>query len=272
MRVSNPSRRTDLRLEARSSTRSVRVLPIIMRSGWKLGEIPEASSTYNVIGNGNCQGLVIGETTLGGLSELSNVGKDHRNGTIIDYGQLIYITLQRAATAREAISVMHELTSKYGYASDMEGFSISDASTGEVWYMEFIGKGGFEKGALWVALRVPEGSVMAHANQARSPPISTIPPSIPLRRAVPPRAGQARITTFLPCDDADTCRMAPDVVSFAIKRGYWKGAPDECARPEARSPRDQQKIDMSGSSAAAHAVCPRHQRGRRAASHQGPHA
>ena len=73
-----------------------------MRSGWKLGEIPEASSTYNVIGNGNCQGLVIGETTLGGLSELSNVGKDHRNGTIIDYGQLIWVTLQRAATARGA--------------------------------------------------------------------------------------------------------------------------------------------------------------------------
>tara|TARA_B110001452_G_scaffold112080_1_gene92955 strand:+ start:843 stop:1868 length:1026 start_codon:yes stop_codon:yes gene_type:complete len=172
--------------------------------GVKLGEIPEAATTYNVMGNSNDQGLVIGETTLGGLSELSNVGKDYRNGTIIDYGQLIWITLQRAATAREAITVMNELTNKYGYASDMEGFSISDSTTGEVWYMEFIGKGGFEKGALWVALRVPEGHVMAHANQAR-------------------------ITQFLPCDDADKCRMAPDVVAFAIKRGYWKGAADDTA-------------------------------------------
>lgn len=107
--------------------------------GRYLGSIPQPAKTYNVMGNANDQGLVIGETTLGGLAELSNVGKDWRNGTIIDYGQLIWVTLQRAATAREAIDVMHELTSKYGYASDMEGFSIGDA-TGEVWYVELIGK------------------------------------------------------------------------------------------------------------------------------------
>ena len=172
--------------------------------GRKLGEIPQPHATYNVIGNANCQGLVIGETTMGGLSELSNVGKDYRNGTIMDYGQLIWVTLQRARTAREAITVMDNLTRTYGYASDMEGFSLSDSSTGEVWYMEFIGKGGFETGAVWVALRVPEGKIMAHANQAR-------------------------ITTFLPCDDPDTCRMAPDTVTFAIKRGYFKGKPDDPA-------------------------------------------
>lgn len=171
--------------------------------GWKLGEIPEPAHTYNVIGNANEMGLVIGETTLGGLSELSNVGKDWRNGTILDYGSLIWVTLQRAATAREAIQVIHELTDKYGYASDMEGFSISDPS-GEVWYMELIGKGGFEKGIVYVAQRVPDGYVHTHANQAR-------------------------IRTFLPCDDANTCLMAPDVVSFAIKRGYWKGAADDPA-------------------------------------------
>lgn len=170
--------------------------------GIKLGEIPEAAETYNVIGNANCQGLVIGETTLGGLAELSNVGKDWRNGTILDYGQLIYITLQRAATAREAIKVMHALTAAYGYASDMEGLSLSDATTGEAWYMELIGKGGFEKGALWVALRVPEGHIMAHANQAR-------------------------ITRFLPCDDEKACLMAPDVVSFAIAHGYFHGEADD---------------------------------------------
>ena len=150
--------------------------------------------------NVTCQGLVIGETTLGGLSALSNVGKDYRNGTILDYGQLIWVTLQRAATAREAIDVMADLTSKYGYASDMEGFSLADAS-GEVWYMELIGKGSFEKGAIYVALRVPDGHVAAHANQAR-------------------------ITSFLPCDDPSTCRSSKDVVSFAIKHGYWKGAAD----------------------------------------------
>ena len=96
--------------------------------GRKLGEIPQKAHTYNVIGNANDQGLVIGETTLGGLEELSNYGKDYRNGTILDYGSLIWITLQRAATAREAIAVMHNLTSEYGYASDMEGFSLSDPS------------------------------------------------------------------------------------------------------------------------------------------------
>ena len=102
-----------------------------------LGSIPQPAKTYNVMGNANCQGVVIGETTLGGLSELSNVGKDYRNGTILDYGQLIYITLQRAASAREAIDTMASLTAKYGYASDMEGFSISDPS-GEVWCAQLL--------------------------------------------------------------------------------------------------------------------------------------
>lgn len=169
--------------------------------GWKLGEIPEPKQTYNVMGNANCQGLVIGETTLGGLEELSNVGKDYKNGTILDYGSLIWVTLQRAKTAREAIDVIADLTNKYGYASDMEGFSLTDPS-GEVWYMELIAKGGFEKGIVYVALRVPEGHVVAHANQAR-------------------------ITTFLPCTDDSVCKAAPDVVSFALKHGYWKGAVDD---------------------------------------------
>ena len=123
--------------------------------GIYLGSIPEKARTYNVMGNANCQGLVIGETTLGGLSELSNVGKTGANGTILDYGSLIYITLQRAATAREAITTIADLTNKYGYASDMEGFSLSDPS-GEVWYMELIGKGSFEKHPVR-ALRVPDG-------------------------------------------------------------------------------------------------------------------
>ena len=162
--------------------------------GIYLGEIPQVAQTYNVMGNANGQGLVIGETTLGGLSELSNVGKTGANGTILDYGSLIYVTLQRAATAREAIDTMHALTTKYGYASDMEGFSIADRS-GEVWYMEFIGKGGFEKGAVWVARRVPDGCIGGHANQAR-------------------------ITTF-PHDDPEDTRFSADLVSWAQSAGYY---------------------------------------------------
>ena len=148
--------------------------------GWKLGEIPEAATTYNVIGNANDQGLVIGETTLGGLTELSNVGKDARNGTILDYGQLIYVTLQRAATAREAIATMHELTSKYGYASDMEGFSIGDARSGEVWYMEVRADSRLGSG-LWLWLwfgcssRHPDSLDAAHPNPNPNPNPSPSP-------------------------------------------------------------------------------------------------
>ena len=170
--------------------------------GIKLGEIPQPPKTYNVMGNANEQGLAIGETTHGGLSVLSNVGKTSANGTIMDYNNLISVTLQRASTAREAIKTMAWLANTYGYASDMEGFSIADSD--EVWYMELIGKGSFEKGVVWVALRVPDGYVSAHANQAR-------------------------ITTFLPCDDPSACMAAPDAASFAIKHGLWSGKPDDPA-------------------------------------------
>ena len=167
--------------------------------GIYLGEIPQPPATYNVMGNANDQGLVIGETTHGGLESLSNVGKTWVNGTIMDYGQLIWVTLQRARTAREAIATMTELANTYGYASNMEGFSIAD--TNEVWYMELVAKGSFEKGVVWVALKVPDGYISAHANQAR-------------------------ITTFQPCDPKD-CLAAPDTVSFAVKHGFWKGAADD---------------------------------------------
>ncbi|KAL1527248.1 hypothetical protein AB1Y20_015924 [Prymnesium parvum] len=164
--------------------------------GIYLGEIPQPRRTFNVMGNANDQGLVIGETTHGGLEVLSNTGKTWRNGTVLDYGQLIWVTLQRARTAREAIHTMTELANTYGYASSMEGFSIADAD--EVWYMELIGKGSFGRGVVWVALKVPEGYVSAHANQAR-------------------------ITRFQPCLPAD-CLAAPDVVSFAVAHGLYDGA------------------------------------------------
>lgn len=134
-------------------------------SGKFMEKIPQAAQTFNVVGNMNEHQLAIAETTFGGRSELH-----HQEGAIIDYGSLIYITLQRAKTAREAIAVMTDLVAKYGYASEGESFSISDPN--EVWIMEMIGKGEGEKGAVWVARMVPDGYVCAHANQAR---ITTFP-------------------------------------------------------------------------------------------------
>ena len=127
-------------------------------TGKLLGEIPEAPHTYATIGNMNEHGLTIAESTWGGRPELEGSG-------IIDYGSLIYITLQRAKTAREAIDVMTGLVRDYGYASSGESFSIADAD--EVWVMELIGKGKADKGAVWVARRVPEGYISGHANHAR---------------------------------------------------------------------------------------------------------
>ena len=128
-------------------------------TGKKLGQIKQAKHTYSVVGNMNEHQLAIGETTFGGLHQLLDTTG------IVDYGNLIYITLQRAKTAREAIKVMHELTSTYGYASEGESFSIADPN--EVWIMEMVGKGGKSKGAVWVAYRIPDGYISGHANQAR---------------------------------------------------------------------------------------------------------
>ena len=160
-------------------------------SGRYLGEIPEASRTYNVVGNTNAMGLTIAETTFGGIEALSN-----QPDAILDYGSLIYIALQRAATAREAIKTMTDLMDTYGYASEGESFSLSDSTTGEVWMMEVIARGGSnKKGAVWVALKIPDGAVAAHANQAR-------------------------ITTF-PRNDPANCLYAHDVVDMAVELGLY---------------------------------------------------
>ena len=129
-------------------------------SGRYMGEIPEAGHTYNVVGNINEHQLSIAETTYGGLQVLE--GQD---GAIIDYGSLIYLALQRCASAREAIRFMAGITDQYGYASGGESFSIADPN--EVWIMEVIGRGNYGKGMVWVARRVPDGYISAHANQAR---------------------------------------------------------------------------------------------------------
>lgn len=128
-------------------------------TGKFLGKIPQAAITYSVVGNMNQHQLSIGETTYGGRPELVDTTG------IIDYGSLIYITLQRAKNAREAIATFSELTSKYGYASSGESFSIADAN--EAWILELIGKGPGKKGAVWVARRIPDGYISGHANHPR---------------------------------------------------------------------------------------------------------
>ena len=123
------------------------------------GEIPEAPVTYNVIGNINEYQVTIGETTYGGREEMVDTT------SILDYGSLIYIGLQRAKTAREAIKVMTSLAERYGYCSEGETFTIADPN--EAWIMEMMGKGASGKGAVWVAVRVPDDCICAHANQSR---------------------------------------------------------------------------------------------------------
>ena len=156
-------------------------------TGRYLGDIEEVPATYATIGNMNEKGLTIAESTWGGRPELEGSG-------LIDYGSLIYVTLQRAATAREAIRIMTDLVDKYGYASSGESFSIADPK--EVWIMEMIGKGKTDKGAVWVARRVPDGYISGHANHAR-------------------------IHQF-PQNDPETLYSA-DVIDFARKQGYYSG-------------------------------------------------
>jgi dipeptidase len=158
-------------------------------TGKYLGKIKEAASTYSVVGNMNEHQLSIGETTYGGRPELVDTSG------ILDYGSLTYVTLQRAKTAREAIKTMADLVEEYGYYSSGESFSIGDPN--EVWIMELIGKGPANKGAVWVAIRIPDDCVSGHANQAR-------------------------ITTF-PFDDKDNCLYSEDVIAFAREKGYFKG-------------------------------------------------
>ena len=183
-----------------------------------LGRIPQVSHTYSVVGNMNEHQVAIGETTYGGRYELVDTTG------IVDYGSLMYITLQRARTAREAIKIMGELVEKYGYHSSGESFSIADPN--EVWILEMIGKGttlvtqdgrtfNRDKGAVWVAVRIPDGYVSGHANQAR-------------------------IRQF-PLDDPENCLYAPDVISFAREKGYYQGPDEEFSFSDTYAP-----VDFSG--------------------------
>ena len=162
-------------------------------TGKPLGEIPEVPHTYATIGNMNEHGLVIAESTWGGREELAGTG-------IIDYGSLIYVTLQRAKTAREALKTMTDLVKEYGYASSGESFSIADAD--EAWILELIGKGKADKGAVWVARRVPDGHIAGHANHPR-------------------------IHKFPLKDKSGETLYSPDVIKFARQQGYFNGKDED---------------------------------------------
>ena len=153
------------------------------------GEIPEAAETYSVIGNINEWQVTIAETTYGGREEMVD------STGIMDYGSLIYVALQRSKTAREAIKVMTTLANTYGYNSGGETFTICDPK--EAWIMEMMGKGAGSKGAVWVALRIPDDAICAHANQSR--------------------IGKFNMK------DKNNVMYAKDVVSFARSKGWFKG-------------------------------------------------
>ncbi len=158
-----------------------------------LGEIPEAEETYSRVGNMNEHGLAITESTWGGREELAGTG-------IIDYGSLIYITLERAKTAREALKIMTDLIDKYGYASSGESFTIADPD--EAWILELIGKGKADKGAVWVARRIPDGYISGHANHPR-------------------------IHKFPLKDKNKETIYSPDVIKFARQQGYFDGKDED---------------------------------------------
>ena len=165
-------------------------------TGKPLGRIPQVERTYSVVGNMNEHQVAITESTFGGRRELVDTTG------IMDYGSLIYVALQRSKTAREAIDVMTTLVREYGYYSGGETFSIADKN--EAWVMEM--------GAVWVAIRIPDDCVAAHANQSRIQQI--------------------------PFDDKENCLYAPDVVSFAREKGYFKGKDEDFSFAKAYCPYD----------------------------------
>ncbi len=178
-------------------------------TGRYLTTIPQIAGTASTVGNMNDRQVIIAETTYGGREELVD------STGLIDYGSLIYITLQRASSAREAIDIIVSLANEYGYPSEGESFSIADKD--EAWIFEMIGKGcrmvdgkNVNKGIVWVARRIPDGYICAHANQAR-------------------------ITQF-PLNDPENCIYAPDVISFAREMGYYSGSDENFSFADAYCP------------------------------------
>jgi dipeptidase len=186
-----------------------------------MGKIPQVAHTYSVVGNMNEHQLSIGETTYGGIEGMVDTT------AIVDYGSLIYITLQRAKNAREAIKVMSDLVSKYGYASEGESFSIADPN--EAWIFEIIGKGPGNKGALWVARRIPDGYICGHANQAR---IQTFPLATGKKNCIALTSKDlSRIF-----DPIVECVYASDVIDFARTRKLFMGTDQEFSFSDTYNP------------------------------------
>ncbi len=196
-----------------------------------LGQIPQVSHTYQVIGFMNEHQVAIGETTFGGRSELEDTTG------IIDYGSLMFLALQRSASAREAIKVIGELVEQYGYASSGESFSIGDPN--EVWIMEIIGKGtnmvadkksgkqsNINKGAVWVAIRIPDGYISAHANQAR---ITTF-------KKEDKKTSISSKNLKLIFEPGIETVYSHDVVSFARDKGYFTGKDEEFSFSDTYAP------------------------------------
>ena len=181
------------------------LLPIIEWDTAKpLGSIAQVPVTYQTVGNMNVHQVIIGETTWGGREEqMDTTG-------VMDYGSLIYVALQRASSAREAIQVIVDLANEYGYPSEGESFSIADPK--EAWVMDLVGKGSDNKGIVWVARRIPDGYICAHANQCR-------------------------ITRF-PWNDPENCLYAPDVAEFARSKGWYSGSDEDFSFRDAYNPLD----------------------------------
>ena len=169
-----------------------------------LGEIPQVAHTFSVVGNMNEYQLTIGETTFGGRAELVDTTG------VMDYGSLIYVALERCRTAREAIACMTDLVREYGYYSEGESFTIADPN--EVWIMEMVGKGPNNKGALWVATRIPDDCISAHANQAR--------------------------ITQIDFRDEENWLYAEDVIDFAKEKGWFNGKKSEFSFSDTYNPLD----------------------------------
>ena len=190
-------------------------------TGRPQGFIPQPAHTYKVVGNMNEHQVTIGETTWGGREELwDTIG--------IDYGSLIYIALERSRTAREAIECMVSLVNEYGYASEGESFSIGDPD--EVWIMDLIGKGKGQKGANWVAVRIPDNAISAHANQAR---ITNLPTD-----KVPCTKEQKRLQKKLNCVCRGDWMWSKDLIAFAREKGYFTGEDKDFSFQAAYNPFD----------------------------------
>jgi dipeptidase len=202
-------------------------------TGKYLGKIKQAPRTFNVVGNMNEFQVAIGETTFGGRPELVDTTG------IMDYGSLIYVTLQRARSAREAIKIMAELVEEYGYYSSGESFSIADKD--EVWFMELIGKGTLmkterktkkqfnaNKGAVWVALRIPDGYVSGHANQARIM-------NFPIADGIHSITSKEMDKVF---DSKVEVVYAHDAISYARSKGWFVGDDSEFSFSDTYAPVD----------------------------------